>query len=226
MNKRFACFAVLLFAAIAVSAQADGPRDDATWPPNVSSEEARQHHSLINRLSVATPNEEYGRACKALLDAGIRAFSALVARFNDQGKANEGLVAFVMTRPDGSKKYNNELTIGDRCWFILVGQIEGVVWDKPFPPEEVFDFFPLRQANVQKWLDAHRGSSLLQLQLAARKEALKRAEARLAKEPENKGVSGAVDFFRKEIKRLEAAESAKKSKDSEQAKPAKIAQPR
>ena len=218
MNRPFSVFAALLFVATAVAARGEGPKNEATWPPTVSKEETRKYEDLILKLCAGTPHEAGDRAPDALLcDAGMRAFPTLLASLNGQIET-DFVRELVSSRPDGSIAYGYHETIGDVCWGILEKQIEGAdPWNEKNDGDLFQDFYVLERDTVQKWLDAHKGLSLPQLQLAARKDELRLVEWRLEKHPKDSRMLEAASFFRKKVKDLEAAaaERARKSNNAQ-----------
>jgi hypothetical protein len=239
MNKPFIHLVALCLIAIVGAALAEGPKDGAKdadegkhrkdelkWPPAVSKEEADKYDRLISSLRAVGPrgdHKEFARASDALQDAGMRAFSSLLARLGDQTKTDIAIDAAAKNR-DGSYTYGYYETIGDVCWGIFEEQIEGAdPWGTK--GHDVFqDFYVLRGNTARGWLDAHKGMSLPQLQLIARKAALKGAESQLEKDPKDRWARAAVSFFKREVAAMEADERDRKE-SAERAEKSKVAKP-
>ena len=206
MNRPFSVFAALLFVATAVAARGEGPKNEATWPPTVSKEETRKYEDLILKLRAGTPHEAGDRAPDALLcDAGMRAFPTLLASLNGQIET-DFVRELVSSRPDGSIAYGYHETIGDVCWGILEKQIEGAdPWNRRTMAISFRTSMSLNVIPCRNGWTAHKGLSLPQLQLAARKDELRLVEWRLEKHPKDSRMLEAASFFRKKVKDLEAA---------------------
>jgi hypothetical protein len=237
MNKPFIHLATFCLIAIVGTTHAEGPKDGARdaeegkhrkdelkWPPAVSKEEADKYDRLISSLRAVGPGGDHKKftlASDALRDAGMRAFSSLLARLGDQTKTDIAIDAAAKNR-DGSYTYGYYETIGDVCWDILEEQIEGADPSATKGHDVFQDFYVLRGNTARSWLDAHKGMSLPQLQLIARKAALKGAESQLEKDPKDRWARAAVSFFKQEVAAMEAderdrkesAEHSEKSKDA------------
>jgi hypothetical protein len=147
---------------------------------------ADEFSGYIQQLAAGTPDEDAARAMRALDEAGVRAFPALLAHLENRSLINASLnMRDVIGTP----------TVGELCFDILQTRIEDN-WPKGFR-----EFYILTPANAKQWLDEHKALSLPQLQLASREESLRRAEAELAARPSDL-TTKAVAFLRGEIAKL------------------------
>jgi hypothetical protein len=148
----------------------------------------------IQNLAKGSPKETIKASLQALEAAGTAAFPALLANLTNQAPAEPDLSPgdIFTRRPDGSLG-PYEPTLGAVCFDLIQGQIEGN-WPKGFRY-----YYVLSSANVKSWLDSHKGLTLMQLRRVSREEALRRAEADLARDPSKELLQLTVTYLRKEL---------------------------
>lgn len=173
----------------------------AFLPTSYAAENYEQH---VRNLAAGTPATDIKASLKVLEAGGLIAFPALIAHFSDASPADPRFQRERMDRTANGALQVHEPTIGDVCFDILQGQIEGE-WPKAFRIYHV-----LSPVNARAWLDTHAGLTLRQLQRAAREESLRRAQAALAKDPSAELLSDEVAFLREN---LESVNGEKASRD-------------
>ena len=162
--------------------------------PGWAADDYEQH---VKNLAAGTPEKDIEASLRALKAAGTAAFPTLIAHFTDAALAEPKFF-----QREVVVKVNDQIVglfaprIGDACFDILQGQIEGN-WPKGYRAHYV-----LSPINAKQWLDAHKGLTLPQLQRASREESLRNAEAAFAKDPSAKYLQGDIAFLKKEIEAL------------------------
>lgn len=186
-----------------LAARSEDSKDATKWPPTVSKEEDGQFVAAITKLKAGSPSGEFDSAVRTLRRGGIKAFPSLLAAQQNSAKTDVGRDMRV-EYSNGTVEEPYYETVGDVCWGIFEEQVEGGdPWDSK--GNDVFqDYYVLKQDSARKWLDSHKGATLQELRLAARREQLKLAESRLAKSPHDDRTISAVAFFKSAIKELEA----------------------
>jgi hypothetical protein len=173
------------------SNQGERPRDftpDAiTLKCGVAAGSAADFKRYIEQLALTTSEKEQSSARQALEEAGMDAFPTLIAHFDDRTPAHT------------QRAITGKATIGEECFEILQYQIEGS-WPKAYRSFQV-----LSPDNVKQWLAAHQGKTLAELRLISRQESLRRAQAKLAKDPSDDFWKEMVEFFREEVEKIQAS---------------------
>jgi len=131
--------------------------------------------AAISSLKEGSPNEEIEAALLVLETAGKDAFPALLLHIDDQTHAANDFQRQLVTA-DGELYLPK---IGDVCFDILHGQIEGN-W-----PKSCRKFYFLNQGNVVEWWDKNKLKSLPELRRQCAAESLKQAQETF-ESPDNK----------------------------------------
>ena len=138
----------------------------------------------IKQMAQTVPEKESSWARAMLHEAGMAAFPALIAHFNDPTPAHS------------TRQITGVATIGAECFEILQYQIEVSL------PKAHRDFEILTPENAKQWLDAHQGQSLAQLRMTSCQESLRRAQAELAKKPSDEFLQETVKMLREAISNM------------------------
>ena len=155
-----------------------------------SSAGAEDYEQHIRHFASNTPPDKVRAAVRTLRQAGTNAFPALLAHLDDKSPAERNTFQRAeMKRGRDGKLEIAVPTIGDACFDLLQGQIEGA-WPKGYT-----DYHILSPQTVRDWLSRHRGLSLRQLRIEAAQQSLNRAEADTPK-------AGASDFHKKTLEFL------------------------
>lgn len=165
----------------------------------VSCCEADDHEQHIKRLAAGTSNERIVKSLRTLEAAGTTAYPALIANLTNRTPAEPRY----FQRDTGEVTIEGNMrvhlpTIGDVCFGILQGQIEGN-WPKGFRR-----YYVLSPRTARTWLNANRELTLQQLRQVSRETSLRRAEADLSKGPSDELLKKTVTFLRNELVSIKA----------------------
>jgi hypothetical protein len=158
--------------------------------------EPKNYDQYIKNFSAGTPDEKIKSSLKALDEAGMDAFPSLISALTNIEPAEPNFFQLeeMAILPDGSSKLHSP-TIGEACFGILQGQIEGN-WPKGFR-----EFYVLTPDNAKAWLEARKGQTLPELRAAASAEALRRSEKQLAEHPDDEFLrNSTVPFLKERVK--------------------------
>ena len=153
-----------------------------------------RYEQLVRQFAADMPPDTAQAAMAALRQAGTAAFPALLAHLNDATPAAPGVFQRAELRRESGGTYTAVApTIGDACFDVLQGQIEGV-WPKAYR-----DYYVVSKQSVHQWLARRPGATLQQLRIDAAQEALRRAEAETPKAGESDFHTQALEFLRKKL---------------------------
>ncbi|HEX6625147.1 MAG TPA: hypothetical protein VF064_15655 [Pyrinomonadaceae bacterium] len=127
-----------------------------------------KYEKAIRNLEEGNDNQVVEEAIRELYAAGTDAFPDLFAHFGDQRKASVkhfGAKA-LQCAPGVEPCPPYHPTIGEACFDILGGQVEGN-W-----PKGARGYYTLTAGNAKAWWEARRGMSLKELQLEAARSSL------------------------------------------------------
>ncbi len=153
---------------------------------------------VIQSLAEGTPSAETNAAIELIGSSGVEAFDTLVAHLEDRTPAsyNHFARAMITVDKDGNHRAY-EPTIGDACFDLLQGQIEGN-WAKGCR-----DYYVLTHANIRDWLAARNGKTLHELRLECARLSLEAARREHESEP-REITQSCVDFLTENLARVEA----------------------
>ena len=177
---------------------------DSCLSPETSSVARPPQEPLTFEVAVADlaegkDNATVEKALKTLSGAGTAAFPTLIAHLGDQRKASfqhfGGKAILVKCPPAAEPCPPYHPTIGEACFDILAGQVEGN-WPKGYR-----SYYTLTPENVAAWWQARRGMSLKELQLEAARSSLAAARNDYARRKRN---NDGAEFLKGVVKFLEA----------------------
>lgn len=171
---------VTVLALVAVSLQSSGGAED--------------YELQIRHLASNTPPNTVRAALQVLREAGTNAFPSLLANLDDTTPAERTTFQRAEVRRGRDGKVEIAVpTIGDACFNLLQGQIEGE-WPKGYR-----GYYVLSPKTARDWLAHRRGLTLQQLRIEAAQESLKRAEADSSKPGASDFHKQTLEFLRKNL---------------------------
>ena len=156
---------------------------------------ANAYDSAIDSFALGTSISETNDAVLLIETAGVDAFSALIARLDDESDACDRLLGDVAFIGEGPHKPHHP-SIGEACFQILQSQIEGV-WPKVFR-----EFHVLTRSNIREWLEQRKSSTLNELQVECAKMSLDSAQRKHEQNP-TEWTKTCVEFLSKNLARVQ-----------------------
>jgi len=137
-----------------------------------------QYETAVKSFASGTPIEETTAAIKLVQSAGVDAFDSLLSHLNDETLASDNhFMRAMVTIDENGNAGLIKPTIGDACFDILQGQIEGV-WPKGYR-----EHYILNRSNIRDWLTKRNGKSLYELRVECAKSSLESAKLKHEQNP-------------------------------------------
>ena len=178
------------------------PPSPVTSPAGLPAQAPHTFERAVADLVEGKDRATVEKAWEALRGAGTAAFPTLIAHLGDERKASFrhfGAKDIQVKCPPAAEPcppYHP--TIGEACFDILAGQVEGN-WPKGYRR-----YYTLTPENVVAWWEARRGRSLKELQVEAARSSLAAARKDYARRKRSKEdvkfLKGVVKFLEDNLK--------------------------
>jgi len=159
---------------------------------------ADQYELAVGAFAFGKPAEETSAAITLLTSAGVDAFDVLLKHLDDDARASDGhFMRAMVTINEKGNVGPYEPTIGDACFDLLHGQIEGV-WPKGYRDHHVLD-----RSNIHEWLAERNNKSLNELRLECATLSLENAKQK-HDENQTDWTESCVEFLADNLKTIQA----------------------
>lgn len=161
-------------------------------------EEARDRYEVaILSLAADNPNEIIDAAIQTIGSGGKDAFDALLAHMNNTALASKSFAGQTITVDEDANSQQHQPSIGDVCFELLQGQIEGHF------PKFAIEYYVLDRSNIREWLADRKSKTVKVLRIECAQLSLEAAKRAYDQKPTELNAD-MVQFLEENLARVQA----------------------